>query len=257
MHTMKRGLSAIILSLELVSGTAQAKSHLSRDEIKILSSTSVAVVYIDTTQPIHPYIKNNGGSSPMMADAMVQRQVMAVQARLAPFDDTIQGLKLPETNATGVQQALASVPFLHEVPWVSVTRDPKDNFLMHEQGLKTKANIVIFLEPRLMMNDDADEFYLVTTVDIETLDSTGTTLNHYENTWVTSEMDVDDDHLPDLTSSVAIDDEDARAAKLFADRGAAFKQLYAALMQKAQQQLYYYFTGNDTPPPAAATHATP
>jgi len=125
-----------------------------------------------------------------------------------------------------------------------------------EQGLKTKAQVVVFIRPRLELNDDADDLYLVTMIDIETLDATGKTLNHYENTEVSIDLDVDDDALPPLATPLppGTKEEDVRSAKLFANDGAAFKLIYAKLIQQVQQQLYYFFTGNDTPLPAAATH---
>ncbi|HEY3644513.1 MAG TPA: hypothetical protein VGM16_04175, partial [Gammaproteobacteria bacterium] len=183
----------------------------------------------------------------------------AFNSRTGPYHDVLAKLSLPQSTHKAVQDALASVSALQQVPWTVVIPDPHDHSILREQGLKTKAQVVVFIRPRLELNDDADDLYMVTMIDIETLDATGTTLNHYGNVELSSDIDVDDDALPPLATSLQsnMQKEDVRAAQLFADDGAAFKALYAKLVPQAQQQIYYYFTGNNTPPPAAATHAQP
>ncbi|HEX7964227.1 MAG TPA: hypothetical protein VF651_00805 [Gammaproteobacteria bacterium] len=243
-----------------VCGAAQAKSHLSRDELKVLSNATVAVVYMDSDRAVWPYIDRHSGTTPMsmaLADDLNERQYQNFLARVTPYQGTLDRLSLPDSNRKAVQDALASVSFLHEAPWVTVVPDPKDHLFMREQGLKTKANVVIFIRPRLELNDDADGLYMVTLIDIETLDATGTTLQHYESAEVSTDVDVDDDKLPPVAGSPApgTGEEDIRAARLFADDGAGFKPFYFQLLKQAQQKLYYFFTGEDTPPPPAAAAA--
>jgi hypothetical protein len=244
----------------LACESAQAKKHLTRDELNILSSASVAVVYMDTDRALWPYINQHVGVTPVtmiVADVLNQRQLDAFNARTGPYQDVLAKLGFPVSNRKAVQDALASVASLQKI-WTAVIPDPHDHSFLLEQGLKTKADVVIFIRPRLELNDDADDLYLVTMIDIETLDATGKSLNHYGSTELSTDVDVDDAALPTLATQPGPDmqKEDARAARLFADDGAAFRVLYAKLIQQAQQQIYYYFSGNDTLPPAATTHAS-
>lgn len=253
-------LVALALLLSLSSITAEAKKHLDRDELQVLSATSVAVVYVDMDQPLQPYIVEGGSinvAAQLVADAVAQHQMNEYLARVAPYRGVIDKLALPQATRKGVQEALASVPALQKMPWTVTMPDPNDNFFMRDQALKTKAQVVIFIRPKLMMNPNADHFYIVSSIDIETLDANGKSFDHYDGTQLTASVDVDDDQLPPLATPPApgMKDEDVRAARLFANDGAAFMQVYSSLLQQAQQKLYYFFTGSNTPPPAAATHA--
>lgn len=248
------------LMLYLVCGSAQARSHLTRDEIKILSATSVAVVYMDTDKALWPHINQHSGITPLtiaLAMELNQRQLDAFDARTLPYLNLLAKLALPQSVRGAVQQALASVAPLQQRPWTVVTPDPKDHSFLLEQGLKTKASVVIFIRPRLEMNDDADGIYLDTMIDIETLDATGKSLNHYANTELSTDIDVDDATLPPLAAPPRPDTrkEDVRAARLFADGAAAFMQYQPRLLAQARQQLYYYFTGKDPAPPVSSAGA--
>lgn len=253
-------LTALALLLSLSSVIAEAKKHLDRDELQVLSATDVAVVYADTDQPIQPYISEGGGihvTAQLMAESDFQYQMNEYRVRIAPYLGILDELALPEATRKGVQEALASVAILQKTPWTVAIPDPSDSFFMKEQALKTKAQVVIFIRPELMMNDDADHFYLVSSIEIETLDANGKSYVHYDGTELTASVDVDDDRLPPLAvpPSPGMKDEDLRAAKIFANDGAAFMQIYSSLLQQTQQKLYYFFTSKDTPPPAAVTHA--
>lgn len=252
-------ITAVIFSC--LCGTAQAKNHLSHDELKLLSATSVAVVYIDSDRPIWPYVKQHVGTTPLtiaIADVMDQREMDHFNALYQPHTDAMAKLALPATDRKAMQDALASVSVLQQKPWMVVVPDPRDRSILMESSLKTKADVVIFIRPRLEMNDDGDDFYLVTLVDIETLDATGKTYNHYMATELSTDVDVDDDALPPLSGSLPSggSEEDVRVDKLFQADGAAFKQqIYAKLLHQAQQQIYYFFTGENTLPPPAASAA--
>lgn len=250
------------LLLCLGCGSAQAKNHLSRDEQQLLSATSVAVVYMDTDRGLWPYIKQHTGTTPAtlaLADSLDQRQLGQFNARVAPYQDVIDKAAFPQSIRKAMQDALASVAVLQRTAWTAVIPDPHDHMFLHEQGLKTKAQVVVFIRPRLELNDDADDLYLVTMIDIETLDASGKSLNHYESSELSTDIDVDDDALPALATPPApgASKEDVRSAKLFANDAAAFKVLYTKLLQQAQQQVYYFFTGNNTSPPVDATGAAP
>jgi hypothetical protein len=101
MSIIKPSLLACALALCLVAGPAQAKSHLSRDEIKILSATSVAVVYIED-QPLRPYVEENGGSGGVIGvvigDAIAQRHYDAVMRHITPYKSVIDSLGMPEAT---------------------------------------------------------------------------------------------------------------------------------------------------------------
>ena len=253
-------LAALALLLSLSSVTAEAKKRLDRHELQALSALSVAVVYGDTDKPIQPFISYGGGTTPLtqvIADAVVQYQFSEYYNRIAPYRDLLDRLALPQVTRKGVQEALASVAVLQKTPWTVATQDPNDNFFMKDHALKAKADVVIFIRPTFLMDYKADHFYMESTIDIETLDAGGKSYSHYDGTEVDVDTDVDDDQLPPLTTlpALGMKEEDVRAAKLFANDGAAFMQIYSSLLQETQQKLYYFFTGNNTPPPAAATHA--
>lgn len=264
MKTSQRLSAGLTLGVLLAAhaGTAQATKHLSRDERRILAATSVAVVYMDTDKALWPHINQHTGVTPVtmiLADVLNQRQLDAFDARTRPYQDLLDKLALPRSVREAVQDALASVAALQQRAWTVVIPDPKDHSFLLEQGLKTKADVVVFIRPRLELNDDADGIYVVTMIDIETLDATGKSLKHYANTELSTDVSVEDDALPPLAppSRPGMQKEDVRAARLFADGGAAFRQLEARVLVQAREQLYYYFTGNDIPPAAAATHAAP
>lgn len=250
------GITAVILSC--LCTTAQAAKHLTSDERKILAASSVAVVYIDSDRALWPYVKQNSGITPLsmaIADELNQRELDHFNALYQPHAEVIGKLGLPASDRQAVQEALSSVGILQQKPWMVVVPDPRDHSFLLEQSLKTKADIVIFIRPRLEMNDDGDDFYLVTLVDMETIDTTGKTFNHYLGTEISADVDVDDDALPPVRDSPApgSSEDDIRVDKLFQADGAAFKQqVYAKLLQQAQQQLYYFFTGENDPPPAAS-----
>lgn len=253
------GITAALLSC--LCGTARAQKHLDSDERKILSATSVAVVYMDGDRPLWPFIKPHSGTTLptiVLADALDEREYQHFLALYTPHAEAIARLGLPASERKAVQDTLSSVTFLQQTPWTVVVPDPHDSSFLREQSLKTKADIVIFIRPRLEMNDDGDDFYLVTLVDIETKNATGTSYDHYMATELSTDVDVDDDQLPPLTGPLPSgnSEEDIRVDKLFQADGAAFKQqVYAKLLQQGLQQLYYFFTGENTLPPPATSAA--
>ena len=254
------GLAALALLLSLSSITAEAKKRLDRNELQVLSALSVAVVYADTDEPIQPYIVPAGGTtiaSQIVADAIVQHEIDEYMTRIGLYRGVIDRLALPQVTRKGIEEALAPVASLQKTPWTVAIPDPNDNYFMKEHALKLKADVVIFIRPKLMMSYKADHFYMESSIDIETLDASGKSYSHYDGTEVDVDADVDDDQLPPLATlpALGMNDDDVRAAKLFANDGAVFMQIYSSLLQQTQQKLYYFFTGSNTPPPTAATHA--
>lgn len=141
---------------------------------------------------------------------------------------------------------------------MSVIPDPKASSLFKEQAAKTHADIAVIIGSSLQINDDTDQLYLITVVDIETMDATGKSYNHYESSEFITGVYVDDEQLRLLTSpGPGAEEGDVRAGRLFSDGGVHFKPLFDKLLLQTQQKLYYFFTGNDTPPPVATTHAGP
>jgi len=258
------GLTALASLLSLSCATAEAKTHLNRDELKILAASSVALVYVDTDQALEPYLDPNHrmvGITPatmIVADAVNQHRLNAFTARIAPYQSALDGFSLPQTTHKAVQDALASIPWLVKTPWVDAKQDPQDNWFMRKHAEQAKRQIVIFIRPQLMMNPSADELFVICAIDIETANPPGANITHYESTEVITSLDIDDDELPPLAPRAKpdADEADVRMAQLFANDGKAFKKAYARLLQQAQQQIYYYFTDNNTPPPAT-TVTTP
>ncbi|HEY1773710.1 MAG TPA: hypothetical protein VGH91_11025 [Gammaproteobacteria bacterium] len=252
------GLAAAVLLLSVNSVTAEAMSHLDRDELKLLSATSVAVVYLDTGKGLQPFIAQPGAPNlgvGLVGGAVAGHQANKYLSLVTPYQGAIDKLDLPQATHKGLQDALASVSAMQETPWATVKPDPDDKFFMKGQALKTGAQIVIFIQPQLLMNWDGDRLYMISTIDIVTLDANGKTYDHYDSSILRTQVDVDDDQLPPLATppSPEMDDEDVRAERLFANDGKGFMQVYSKLLQQAQQQFYYFFTGTDTPPPAAVT----
>jgi hypothetical protein len=254
-------LAALASLLSLSSGTAQAKSHLSSDELKILAGSSVALVYVDTDQVLQPYLDPNHrmlGITPatmIVADVVNQHRLNAFAARIAPYRAALDGFSLSQSTHKAVRDALTSIPWLVKTPWVEARQDPQDYWFMRKHAELARTQVVIFIHPQLMMDPSADELFVICDIDVETANPPGANIVHYESIVVTTSLDIDDDELPPRTTppKQGEDDAEVRLARMFADDGAAFKKLYDKAVAKTQQQLYYYFTGNDTPPPAAAT----
>lgn len=251
----KRSRPVLGLLLCLAVLPVQAKTHLDRNELKILSASSVAVVYVDTDAALEHQLDPQHhmlGVTPLtavLADVLNSYRLHMLLAHLTPYQAALDKLALPASTHKSVQDALISVPWLVALPWAEAQPDPKDYFFFTRQAQQAKAPVVIFIQPRLFLDPAADTLYLVCAIDIETHGPGGTDVSHYDSSEVVVSQGVDVTDLPAMPKATdpSQDAADLRMAQLFADDGAAFKRLYAKLMLQSQQQLYYYFTGNDSP----------
>jgi len=248
---------AALLSLDSI--TAEAMDHLNRDELRLLTGTSVAVVYLSTDKSVQPYIPQPGSPNlgvALVGAAVADHQMSEYLSLVRPYQGLIDKLGLPQATQKGVEEGLASIPALQQVPWATTLPDPDDKFFMKKQALKTQAQVVIFIQPQFFMDSDIGSWYMITTIEIETLAANGKTYDHFDGSMLRAKVEVDDDRLPPpvtpppVTPPPDMDDDQLRAQRLFADGGVGFMQVYGGLLQQLQQQLYYFFTGKDTPPPA-------
>jgi hypothetical protein len=247
------------LLLCLAALPAQARTHLDPNELRILSASSVAVVYVGTDtalehglDPAHHTL----GVTPLtavLADVLNSYRLHMLLAHIAPYQGALDKLALPESMRKSVQDALVSVPWLAQTPWAEARQDPSDRLFLTEHAQRAKASVVIFIQPHLFLDPDADALYMVCSIDIETAGPGGRGVSHYDSSDVVVSEPVTDTGLP--VPDQSHDLGDLRMARLFADDAAAFKQLYAKLMLQSQQQLYYYFTGKPSPQPVPATRA--
>lgn len=257
----KRSSPIWCLLLCLAASPAQAKTHLDRNELKILSASSVAVVYVDTDaalehslDPAHHML----GVTPVtavLADVLNSYRLHMLLVHITPYQAALDKLALPASTHKSVQDALVSVPWLVAQPWADALPDPKDYFFFTKQAQQAKAPVVIFIQPRLFLDPAADTLYLVCGIDIETRGPGGTQVSHYDSSQVIASQSVEDADLPTVPKATepSQDAAELRMAQLFADDGAAFKKLYAKLMLQSQQQLYYYFTGDASPASSPVT----
>ena len=258
MNTRSGLIMGLLLCLPALP--AQARSHLDRDELKILSAASVAVVYVDTDTALESDLDPDHhmlGVTPLtavLADVLNNYRLHMLLAHIGPYHDALQGLALPASTHMGVQQALASVSWLGKMPWADVRQDPKDTFFLTRQAELAKAAVVIFIRPRLFLDPSIDALYLVCSIDIETAGARGREVTHYDSSQVIASEPVLDADLPVVAGKPdpTQDAADLRMARLLADGGAGFKKLYARLMLQSEQQLYYYFTGSKAAPPVPA-----
>ena len=255
--TIRSGL-ILGLALSLPALPAQAKTHLDREELKILSAASVAVVYVDTDAALEPELDPDHhmlGVTPLtavFADVLNSYRLHMLLAHIRPYERALDGLALPASTHRGVQDALISVPWLGKSPWTAVRQDPKDALFLTRQTRQAKAAVVIFIRPRLFLAPAADTLYLVCSIDIETAGLRGREVAHYDSSEVIASQRVEEADLPVVAGKPdpSRDAADLRMTRLLADDGAAFKKLYARLILQSQQQLYYYFTGDQASPPA-------
>ena len=257
-------LGLLPLLLCVYAGGTEAKDHLSRKELKALTVSSVAVVYMDTDQPLEPYLDYSHsmvGFTPVtmiVADAVNTHRLNAFAVRIAPYQSALQRFSLPQSTQQAVQAALVSVPWLEQRPWVDAKPEPQDFMFLTRHAELARTRVVIFIHPQLMMDPGADALYLVSSIDIETADPPGANIAHYDINQLITALPIRDQDLPAASlPQQGGETAELRLARLFADDGAAFKKLYAELLQQFQQQLYYYFTSNKTLPAAAVTHAGP
>lgn len=239
---------------------AQARTHLDPNEVRILSASSVAVVYVDTDMALEHQLDPQHhmlGVTPLtvvLADVLNSYRLHMLLAHLTPYQSALDKLALPESTHKSVQDALVAVPWLAKTPWADARQDPKDSLFLTEHTRRAKAPVVIFIQPRLFLDPDADALYMVCSIDIEIAGPGSADVRHYDSTDVVVSQDVDaaDSPAPVTVPGKSQDLADLRMARLFANDGAEFKQLYAKLMLQSQQQLYYYFTGNRPSSPAPA-----
>lgn len=256
--------SRLILGLVLCLAylPAQARTHLEPNELKILSASSVAVVYVDTDSALEHQLDPQHhmlGVTPLtavLADVLNSYRLHMLLAHITPYQGALDKLALPESTHKSVQDALVAVPWLVQTPWADARQDPENRLFLTENTRRAKAPVVIFIQPRLFLTPDADALYMVCSIDIETAAPDGSDVTHYDSSEVVVSQDVDaaDMPAPATVPGQSQDLADLRMAKLFADDGADFKKLYARLMLQSQQQLYYYFTGNKTSQAAPASH---
>ncbi|HEX7964228.1 MAG TPA: hypothetical protein VF651_00810 [Gammaproteobacteria bacterium] len=253
---------AAVFSL-CVSGAAQAKTHLRRDEIKILSSSSVQVIFVGTDVPLGTYLDANhhaislGGAEGGLADALNQHRLDVFTSRLLPYQPMLDKLALPAMDRKLTQDSLSSVPWLNELPWLEAKREPLQDFFVRDNVKQSQAQVVVFIEPQMLMAVTTGQLLMTCIIDVEVVNQPGH-ITHYDQSEFTAELDIEPDDLPPRTSTPKDDedDEDVNLERMFTNDAAGFRQLLGKLTPQFQQKLYYFFTGQDTlPPPPAATAA--
>lgn len=255
--------SRLILGFLLCLATlpAQARTHLDQNELRILSASSVAVVYVDTDAALEHELDPQHhmlGVTPLtavLADVLNSYRLHMLLAHITPYQSALDKLALPESTHKSVQGALGLVPWLAKTPWADARQDPQDKLFLTEHTRRAKTPVVIFIQPRLFLDPDADVLYMVCSIDIETAGPGGSDVSHYDSSQVVVSQAVDPADMPAAAAVLGQSQDlaDLRMAKLFANDGADFKKLYAKLMLQSQQQLYYYFTGDSSLQTAPAT----
>jgi hypothetical protein len=246
MKIMRCAIAALAL---LCFGTAaQAKSHLSKDEIKAMGASQVQVVYVDTAMPLGPWLdaSHRAAGAGIVGDIVAQHRMNELVKRLTPYQDILTKLGIPEANYKLVQDTLAQVDWLHKTPWKRAAPAPGDTVFLKTQAREAGTSVVIFIAPRLLVSQSIDQLLLVCDVEIETVNPAGSTsVSHYDSSEFTSSLDIKDPDLP-LASRFQgedEDDEDYQLLRLFSDGGTRFQGMIGKLTPQLQSQLGYYFTG--------------